>query len=146
MTLAREPSEPVQAVLLEVYRDDGEEAQVCERLVDLDEGFQEWRYRHVKMVERTIGDKVGTGGSPGAYLLRTTLFSPRVSRPVGDPQPDGPARAPGPPGPGSRRSYAPRGRSTARHDARARTSSGPITRAAQLPASASAASTSGTCT
>ena len=75
-------------MLLEVYRDDGEEAQVCERLVDLDEGFQEWRYRHVKMVERTIGDKVGTGGSPGAAYLRTTLFSPRVSRPVGDPQPD----------------------------------------------------------
>jgi tryptophan 2,3-dioxygenase len=76
VALAREPSEAVQAVLLEVYRDDGEEAQVCERFVDLDEGFQEWRYRHVKMVERTIGDKVGTGGSPGAAYLRTTLFSP----------------------------------------------------------------------
>jgi tryptophan 2,3-dioxygenase len=74
--LPREPSEPVQAVLLEAYHDDGEEAQVCERLVDLDEGFQEWRYRHVKMVERTIGDKVGTGGSPGAAYLRTTLFKP----------------------------------------------------------------------
>jgi tryptophan 2,3-dioxygenase len=73
---AREPSETVQAVLLDVYRADGEEAQVCERLVDLDEGFQEWRYRHVKMVERTIGDKVGTGGSPGAAYLRTTLFTP----------------------------------------------------------------------
>ena len=34
-----------------------EAAQVCERFVDLDEGFQEWRYRHVKMVERTIGEK-----------------------------------------------------------------------------------------
>ena len=45
---------------------DGEAAQVAERLVDLDEGVQEWRYRHVKMVERTIGDKAGTGGSSGA--------------------------------------------------------------------------------
>jgi tryptophan 2,3-dioxygenase len=74
--LAREPSEQVQRVLLEVYRDDREEAQVCERLIDMDEGFQEWRYRHVKMVERTIGDKVGTGGSSGAAYLRTTLFQP----------------------------------------------------------------------
>jgi tryptophan 2,3-dioxygenase len=46
---------------------------VCERLVDMDEGFQEWRYRHVKMVERTIGVKPGTGGSPGAAYLLTTI-------------------------------------------------------------------------
>jgi tryptophan 2,3-dioxygenase len=32
---------------------------MCERLVDLDEGLQEWRYRHVKMVQRTIGAKIG---------------------------------------------------------------------------------------
>jgi tryptophan 2,3-dioxygenase len=65
-----------QEVLLSVYKDDGEAAQVAERLVDLDEGFQEWRYRHVKMVERTIGDKPGTGGSSGAEYLRGTLFHP----------------------------------------------------------------------
>ena len=76
VTKPREASAEVQRVLLDVYRADGEEAQICERLVDLDEGLQEWRYRHVKMVERTIGDKVGTGGSPGAAYLRTTLFSP----------------------------------------------------------------------
>jgi tryptophan 2,3-dioxygenase len=69
-----EPSTAVQDALLEAYRDDGPVAQVCERLVDVDEGMQEWRYRHVKMVERTIGDKVGTGGSSGAAYLRTTLF------------------------------------------------------------------------
>jgi tryptophan 2,3-dioxygenase len=69
-----EPSDAVQAVLLEVYRDDGGPAQIAERLVDIDEGMQEWRYRHVKMVERTIGDKSGTGGSPGAQYLRGTLF------------------------------------------------------------------------
>ena len=44
--------------------------------MDLDEGFQEWRYRHVKMVERTIGTKRGTGGSAGVEYLRTTLFQP----------------------------------------------------------------------
>jgi tryptophan 2,3-dioxygenase len=74
VTLPAEPSEAVQEVLLDVYRDDGQPAQVCERLVDVDEGLQEWRYRHVKMVERTIGDKAGTGGSSGAAYLRTTLF------------------------------------------------------------------------
>ena len=71
-----EPSPAVQAVLLDVYRDDGEPARVCERLVDLDEGVQEWRYRHVKMVERTIGDKQGTGGSTGVAYLRSTLLQP----------------------------------------------------------------------
>ena len=69
-------SSATQEVLLAVYKDDGEAAQVAERLVDLDEGFQEWRYRHVKMVERTIGDKPGTGGSSGAEYLRRTLFQP----------------------------------------------------------------------
>src|SRR5205807_7970495 len=58
-----EPSAEVQQVLLAVYTDDGGPAQMCERMVDLDEGLQEWRYRHVKMVERTIGGKPGTGGS-----------------------------------------------------------------------------------
>ncbi|PRX96123.1 tryptophan 2,3-dioxygenase [Allonocardiopsis opalescens] len=73
---ALEPSEKLQDVLLDVYRDDGGPAQVAERLVDLDEGVQEWRYRHVKMVERTIGAKPGTGGSAGAGYLRSTLFTP----------------------------------------------------------------------
>jgi len=76
VTLPVEESEGVHAAILAAYRDDGEAAMVCERMVDLDEGFQEWRYRHVKMVERTIGDKVGTGGSPGAAYLRTTLHKP----------------------------------------------------------------------
>jgi len=66
----------VQAVLLDVHRNDPESAMVCERLVDIDEGLQEWRYRHVKMVERTIGHKMGTGGSSGVGYLSTTLFNP----------------------------------------------------------------------
>lgn len=71
-----EPDPELQDVLLAVYQEDGAAAQVGERLVDLDEGVQEWRYRHVKMVERTIGDKPGTGGSSGAGYLRSTLFTP----------------------------------------------------------------------
>ena len=70
------PSKEVQDLLLQVYNDDGEAAQVAERMVDFDEGLQEWRYRHVKMVERRIGDKAGTGGSAGAAYLRSTLFNP----------------------------------------------------------------------
>jgi tryptophan 2,3-dioxygenase len=66
----------VQDVLLEVHRNDPESASVCERLLDIDEGLQEWRYRHVKMVERTIGAKVGTGGSAGVKYLASTLFDP----------------------------------------------------------------------
>jgi tryptophan 2,3-dioxygenase len=72
--IKREPE--LDDVLLAVYADDGGPAQVTERLIDLDEGLQEWRYRHVKMVERTIGDKAGTGGSSGSTYLRSTLFTP----------------------------------------------------------------------
>ncbi|MCS6910704.1 MAG: tryptophan 2,3-dioxygenase family protein [Anaerolineales bacterium] len=63
----------VQQALITVYRTNPWLARMCERLVDVDEGFQEWRYRHVKMVERTIGAKPGTGGSAGVAYLVTTL-------------------------------------------------------------------------
>ena len=66
----------VQDVLLKVHQSDPESAMVAERLVDIDEGIQEWRYRHVKMVERTIGHKMGTGGSSGVDYLASTLFNP----------------------------------------------------------------------
>jgi tryptophan 2,3-dioxygenase len=69
-------SDGVQRALLRVYRDDGAPAQLAERMVDFDEGFMEWRYHHVKMVERTIGSRPGTGGSPGAAYLRETLHKP----------------------------------------------------------------------
>jgi tryptophan 2,3-dioxygenase len=70
------PDERVQEIVVAVYRGDPDAALVAERLVDLDEGVQEWRYRHVKMVERTIGTKSGTGGSSGVEYLRSTLFRP----------------------------------------------------------------------
>lgn len=80
--LARDVTEPVrpsteiQAVLVQVYRHAPFVSRICERLIDLDEGIQEWRYRHVKMVERTIGNKQGTGGSSGVGYLSHTLFTP----------------------------------------------------------------------
>jgi len=69
-------SPAMQRVLIDLYRKDASLASLCERMVDLDEGIQEWRYRHVKMVERTIGTKQGTGGSAGADYLKTTLMRP----------------------------------------------------------------------
>jgi tryptophan 2,3-dioxygenase len=74
--LRTQASEEVERVLIDVYRRDPESAQICERFVDLDEGVQEWRYRHVKMVERTIGTRRGTGGSSGVAFLKRTLFDP----------------------------------------------------------------------
>ncbi len=69
-------STDVQKILIDIYRNNPMIAQLNERLVDLDEGFQEWRYRHVKMAERTIGIKVGTGGTTGVTYLVSTLFKP----------------------------------------------------------------------
>jgi len=68
--------EGMQEVLVTIYRYDATNAELCERLIDLDEGLQEWRYRHVKMVQRTIGTRPGTGGSSGAAYLSTTLMHP----------------------------------------------------------------------
>ena len=75
-SIAYESNSAVQDVLLKVHQSDPESAMVAERLVDIDEGIQEWRYRHVKMVERTIGHKMGTGGSSGVEYLASTLFNP----------------------------------------------------------------------
>jgi len=72
-TAPPQASVEVQQVLLDVYRRDVKNAELCERLVDLDEGVGEWRYRHARMVERTIGSKPGTGGSRGAAYLRSTV-------------------------------------------------------------------------
>lgn len=65
----------LQAAMVANYDNEGFAALV-ETLTDLDEGLQEWRYRHVMMVRRTIGTKAGTGGSDGATYLATTLFTP----------------------------------------------------------------------
>ena len=46
---------------------------MCEKLVDVEENFQLWRFRHVKTVERVIGFKRGTGGTAGVAFLRKSL-------------------------------------------------------------------------
>jgi tryptophan 2,3-dioxygenase len=49
------------------------EYDMCEKLVDVEENFQLWRFRHVKTVERIIGFKAGTGGTAGVAFLRKSL-------------------------------------------------------------------------
>ena len=71
-----QPSEALQESLLELYHTRPELTILFELMTDFDEGLQEWRYRHVKVVERTIGSKHGTGGSPGVEFLKKSLFRP----------------------------------------------------------------------
>ena len=66
----------VQQALLRLYRKNQEESILLEMMTDLDEGLQEWSYRHVKIAERTIGNKRGTGGSLGVEYLKKALFRP----------------------------------------------------------------------
>jgi tryptophan 2,3-dioxygenase len=49
------------------------EYQMCEQLVDVEESFQLWRFRHMKTVERIIGHRRGTGGSSGVSFLQKAL-------------------------------------------------------------------------
>jgi tryptophan 2,3-dioxygenase len=70
------PHEAVEAAWLSVYRDT--EAhwglyQLAEKLMDLDDAFAAWRHKHVLTVERIIGGKPGTGGTPGVSYLQSTL-------------------------------------------------------------------------
>ena len=66
----------VQAAWLQVYRSPAEHwelYQLGEELVDLEDAFRLWRFRHVTTVERIIGFKQGTGGTPGVSYLRRML-------------------------------------------------------------------------
>ena len=71
-----QPSEAVEAAWAEVYR--GVERhwpfyQLAEKLVDIDDAMATWRHKHVVTVERVIGFKRGTGGTPGVPYLQSTL-------------------------------------------------------------------------
>ena len=62
--------------LLAIYQDERNKRawiDVCERLTEFDELLVSWRLRHIQMVERTIGVRLGTGGSSGASYLKVTL-------------------------------------------------------------------------
>ena len=66
----------VTAVFKTVYENTQQywaEYDMCEKLVDVEENFLLWRFRHVKTVERIIGFKRGTGGTAGVSFLRRTL-------------------------------------------------------------------------
>ncbi|GAB3130714.1 tryptophan 2,3-dioxygenase [Marisediminicola antarctica] len=63
-------------VFKRIYENAGEnwEAyEACEEFVDLEDNFQFWRFRHLKTVGRTIGTKMGTGGSSGVEFLQRAL-------------------------------------------------------------------------
>ncbi|MEZ0163517.1 tryptophan 2,3-dioxygenase [Kineococcus sp. LSe6-4] len=64
---------PVFRRIYEHAREHWTEYEACEELVDLEENFQLWRFRHLKTVERTIGFKRGTGGSTGVDFLARAL-------------------------------------------------------------------------
>lgn len=66
----------VRDIWLSIYREPGEHFdlyELAEELVDVEDWFQQWRFRHMKTVERIIGHKRGTGGSTGVGFLKTAL-------------------------------------------------------------------------
>jgi len=81
-SLARDVTKPyarnpdLVPVLARIYADPErwwDAYDMCEKLVDVEEAFQLWRFRHMKTVERIIGYKPGTGGSSGVSFLRRAL-------------------------------------------------------------------------
>jgi len=73
---SNQPQPAIQEGILRLYKSKPSIAILFELMTDFDEGLQEWRYRHVKLVERTIGNKRGTGGSLGVAFLKESLFQP----------------------------------------------------------------------
>lgn len=69
-------NEIVAEGILRLYKTQPDLEILFELMTDFDEGFQEWRYRHIKLVERSIGSKQGTGGSLGVEFLKKSLFHP----------------------------------------------------------------------
>ncbi len=75
-TLPYESNPGVVAVIKEIYENTSgnwDAYNMCEKLVDVEENFQLWRFRHMKTVERIIGYKPGTGGSSGVAFLKQAL-------------------------------------------------------------------------
>ncbi|MEP7182597.1 MAG: tryptophan 2,3-dioxygenase family protein [Betaproteobacteria bacterium] len=75
-SLPREPQPGVVAVFKTIYDDPDrwwDAYEMAEKLVDVEESFQLWRFRHLKTVERIIGYKSGTGGSSGVAFLKRAL-------------------------------------------------------------------------
>ncbi|MFN0162169.1 MAG: tryptophan 2,3-dioxygenase, partial [Burkholderiales bacterium] len=75
-TLPYPASDAVEAAWIQVYRDTKKHwdlYQLGEELMDLEDAFRLWRFRHVTTVERVIGFKRGTGGTGGVSYLRKML-------------------------------------------------------------------------
>lgn len=69
-------SQELVAAFLQIYRNEAAHYDLyllLEDLIEFDERLLLWRGRHVRMVERMIGQRIGTGGSPGAAYLEKTL-------------------------------------------------------------------------
>jgi tryptophan 2,3-dioxygenase len=76
VSVAHVPNEELVRVLTGIYEDAENHWDVyeaCEELVDLEDNFQLWRFRHLKTVQRVIGMKTGTGGSSGVGFLQRAL-------------------------------------------------------------------------
>jgi tryptophan 2,3-dioxygenase len=72
----RDRFEACARAVLSLYRDEHryrDWIDVCERLTEFDELVVSWRLRHIQLVERVIGTRMGTGGSAGASYLKHTL-------------------------------------------------------------------------
>jgi tryptophan 2,3-dioxygenase len=75
-----EPNESVEQAWLAIYRDPEryfELYELAEKLVDIEDAFQQWRFRHMYTVQRIIGMKQGTGGSSGIRSSRTLSVGDR---------------------------------------------------------------------
>ncbi|MCM3737180.1 tryptophan 2,3-dioxygenase [Bacillus cytotoxicus] len=76
ITQPYEADATVEAAWLEVYSDVKKHwglYQLAEKLIDIEDWLQQWRFRHMKTVERIIGHKMGTGGSSGVSYLKRVL-------------------------------------------------------------------------
>ncbi len=76
LSAARLPNDSVRAAWLAVYRDTTthwELYELAEKLVDVEDWFRQWRFRHLTTVERIIGGKRGTGGTAGVGYLREVI-------------------------------------------------------------------------
>ncbi|WES63245.1 tryptophan 2,3-dioxygenase family protein [Microbacter sp. GSS18] len=76
VTVAHVENADLVGVFKRIYENESEfwaEYEACEELVDIEENFQAWRFRHMRTVRRTIGMKTGTGGSSGVEFLQRAL-------------------------------------------------------------------------
>lgn len=76
VTVPHEPNPGVLEAFKTIYQHTQEHwdlYEMAEKLVDVEEQFAHWRFRHMKVVERVIGYKIGTGGSSGVSFLRKMI-------------------------------------------------------------------------